>query len=82
MRILLTGVNGQVGWELQRTLAPLGDVFAADRGLLDLADTAGIRRSVDALAPDLIVNPAAYTAVDQAESEPGLAHAINAVAPG
>ena len=82
MRILLTGVNGQVGWELQRTLAPLGEVIAADRGMLDLADTASIRRGVDAIAPDLIVNPAAYTAVDKAESESELAHAINATAPG
>lgn len=82
MRILLTGAGGQVGWELQRTLAPLGEVIAADRTVLDLADTAGIRRTVAAIAPDLIVNPAAYTAVDQAESEPGLANAINAVAPG
>ncbi|MGB9130315.1 MAG: dTDP-4-dehydrorhamnose reductase [Thiobacillus sp.] len=82
MRILLTGVNGQVGWELQRTLAPLGEVIAADRSVLDLADTAGIRRCVAAIAPDLIVNPAAYTAVDKAESEPELAHAINADAPG
>lgn len=81
MRILLTGVNGQVGWELRRALAPLGEVIAADRSVLDLADTASIRRSVTALAPDLIVNPAAYTAVDQAESEPELAQAINALAP-
>lgn len=80
MKILLTGVNGQVGWELQRTLAPLGEVIAADRSLLDLADTACIRRTVAAIAPDLIVNPAAYTAVDKAESEPELAHAINAAA--
>ncbi|MFN3544735.1 MAG: dTDP-4-dehydrorhamnose reductase [Thiobacillus sp.] len=82
MRILLTGVNGQVGWELRRTLAPLGEVIAADRSVLDLADTAAIRRSVAALAPDLIVNPAAYTAVDKAESEPELAQAINAAAAG
>lgn len=82
MRILLTGVNGQVGWELRRTLAPLGEVIAADRKVLDLADTAHIRSQVAALAPDLIVNPAAYTAVDQAESEPALAYAINAAAPG
>jgi dTDP-4-dehydrorhamnose reductase len=82
VRILLTGVNGQVGWELQRTLAPLGELVAADRSVLDLADTAGIRSRVAAIAPDLIVNPAAYTAVDKAESEPGLAHAINAAAPG
>jgi dTDP-4-dehydrorhamnose reductase len=67
---------------LQRTLAPLGEVIAADRSVLDLADTAGIRRSVAAIVPDLIVNPAAYTAVDKAESEPELAHAINALAPG
>lgn len=82
MRILLTGVNGQMGWELRRTLAPLGEVIAADRKVLDLADTAHIRSQVAALTPDLIVNPAAYTAVDQAESEPGLAYAINAAAPG
>ena len=82
MRILLTGVNGQVGWELQRTLAPLGEVIAADRNRLDLADTSSIRRAVDAIAPDLIVNPAAYTAVDKAETEPELTHAINAAAAG
>jgi dTDP-4-dehydrorhamnose reductase len=82
LRILLTGVNGQVGWELQRTLAPLGEVIAADRRTLDLADSAAIRRRVEGIAPDLIVNPAAYTAVDKAEAEPELAHAINAVAPG
>ncbi|MFP5410021.1 MAG: dTDP-4-dehydrorhamnose reductase [Gammaproteobacteria bacterium] len=82
MRILLTGVNGQVGWELRRTLAPLGEVIAADRRVLDLADTASIRRNVAALAPDLIVNPAAYTAVDKAESEPELVQAINTAAPG
>ncbi|MDP1533004.1 MAG: sugar nucleotide-binding protein, partial [Rubrivivax sp.] len=66
MKILLTGVSGQVGWELQRSLAPLGEVIAADRTVLDLADTAAIRRAVAAIAPDLIVNPAAYTAVDKA----------------
>lgn len=82
MRILLTGVSGQVGWELRRTLAPLGEVVAADRSVLDLADTRSIRRSVAAIAPDLIVNPAAYTAVDKAESESGAAYAINAAAPG
>lgn len=81
MRILLTGVNGQVGWELQRSLAPLGEVVAADRNVLDLADTATIRRTVVAVAPDLIVNPAAYTAVDKAESEVDLAHTVNAAAP-
>jgi len=82
LKILLTGVSGQVGWELQRTLASLGEVIAADRSVLDLADAPSIRSSVAALAPELIVNPAAYTAVDKAESEPDLARAINAVAPG
>lgn len=82
MRILLTGVNGQVGWELQRTLAPLGEIIAADRRTLDLADVAAIRRGVAAIAPDLIVNPAAYTAVDKAESEPDAAFAVNAAAAG
>lgn len=81
MRILLTGVQGQVGWELQRTLAPLGEVIAVDRRMLDLELTAAIRPAIAAIAPDLIVNPAAYTAVDKAESEPGLAQAINAAAP-
>lgn len=81
MNILLTGKNGQVGWELQRTLLPLGRIVAVDQQDLDLADPAAIRRMLDALRPDVIVNPAAYTAVDKAESEPGLAHAVNAEAP-
>lgn len=80
MKILLTGVRGQVGWELQRSLAPLGEIAAADRCVLDLADTASIRARVAAIAPDLIVNPAAYTAVDKAEAEPDAAYAINAAA--
>lgn len=79
-KILLTGATGQVGWELRRTLAPLGEVIAPDRASLNLADPDAIRRLVQATQPDLIVNPAAYTAVDQAESEPALAHAINAEA--
>lgn len=81
MKILLTGATGQVGWELQRALAPLGDVVAPGRAQLDLADTARIADQVQTLAPDLIVNPAAHTAVDRAESEPDLAYAINAAAP-
>jgi len=81
-KILLTGATGQVGWELRRSLACLGEVIAPDRGRMDLADAASVRRAVQALGPDLIVNPAAYTAVDRAESEPELARAINAVAPG
>jgi len=82
MKILLTGKQGQVGFELQRALAPLGDVYAVDYAECDLADAAAIRALVRSCNPDLIVNPAAYTAVDKAESEPELAHAINAVAPG
>lgn len=82
MRILLTGINGQVGRELQRALQPLGEVVACDRSTLDLADPDGLRTTLREIKPALIVNPAAYTAVDQAESEPGLAQAINGSAPG
>lgn len=82
MKILLTGKHGQVGFELQRALVPLGEVHAVDYTECDLADAAAISSLVRAVKPDLIVNPAAYTAVDKAESEPQLAHAINAVAPG
>ncbi|WP_440030144.1 dTDP-4-dehydrorhamnose reductase [Chromobacterium amazonense] len=81
-RILITGKNGQVGHELQRALAPLGELVALDREGMDLAKADAIPTLLDALRPDIIVNPAAYTAVDKAESEPELAHAINAVAPG
>ncbi|MES1982752.1 MAG: dTDP-4-dehydrorhamnose reductase [Pseudomonadota bacterium] len=81
-KILLTGKNGQVGWELQRTLMPLGQVIALDMDELDLTDGAAIRRVVQAIRPDIIVNPAAYTAVDKAETEPALALAVNGHAPG
>jgi len=81
-KILLTGKNGQVGWELQRTLAPLGTVLALDQAELDLADAEAIRRVIREIKPDIIVNPAAYTAVDKAESEAELAMSINGVAPG
>lgn len=81
-RILLTGKNGQVGWELQRTLAPLGEVVALDRQQLDLANPDQIRERVREIKPKLIVNAAAYTAVDKAEEEPELAMAINGLAPG
>lgn len=85
MRILLFGKNGQVGWELQRSLAALGELVAlssASRDFCgDLSDLAGIAQTVRAVAPDIIVNAAAYTAVDKAENEPELARIINAEAP-
>ena len=81
-RILLIGKNGQVGWELQRTLAALGEVLAVDRQGMDLTDPDSIRRVIRDSRPDLIVNAAAYTAVDKAESEVDMATAINGNAPG
>lgn len=82
MRILLTGTNGQVGFELARTLAPLGEVHGFDRAKLDLADPDALVRACRDVKPALIVNAAAYTAVDRAESEPEVARAINGRAPG
>ena len=87
MKILLLGKNGQVGWELQRSLAPLGEVVACDfdsPGDLkaDFSQPASLRALVQRLRPDVIVNSAAHTAVDKAESEPELARALNATAPG
>lgn len=79
--ILLTGKNGQLGWELRRTLAPLGPLVAVDVEEMPLDDTAAIRRVVREVRPTLIVNAAAYTAVDRAEDEPELAMAVNGVAP-
>lgn len=81
-RILLTGKNGQVGWELRRTLATLGEVTALGSTELDLADAAALRAAVREIRPDIIVNAAAYTAVDKAESEPDRAYAVNGIAPG
>ena len=81
-RILITGANGQLGFELRRALAPLGEVFALNREQFDLAVEAAMLATLDELRPQIIVNPAAYTAVDRAESESALAHAINAHAPG
>ena len=82
MRILLTGRKGQVGWELERSLAPLGEVAAFCHRDLDLADPGIIVARIRDVKPHVIVNAAAYTAVDKAETETGLAMAINGRAPG
>lgn len=85
MKILLLGKNGQVGWELQRSLAPLGELIALDRHSTDfcgdLSNLAGLAETVRAVKPDVIVNAAAHTAVDKAESETELARTLNALAP-
>ena len=80
--VLVIGGNGQVGWELRRALLPLGRVVSTTRQEMDLASPDCIRRYVNHAQPDLIVNAAAYTAVDRAESEPDIANAINGIAPG
>ncbi|RBC03491.1 dTDP-4-dehydrorhamnose reductase [Pseudomonas sp. MWU13-2625] len=87
MKILLLGKNGQVGWELQRSLAPLGELVALDRHLVDglcgdLSNLDGLRSTIRQIKPDVIVNAAAYTAVDKAESEVELAEWVNAHASG
>ena len=86
MKILLFGKGGQVGWELQRSLAPLGELIALDfdsrQQCGDFTRLDDIAHTVRAIAPDVIVNAAAYTAVDKAESEPELVRTINALAPG
>jgi len=84
MKILLLGKNGQVGWALQRSLAPLGELVVLDSQSQthcgDLSNLTGLAQTVRDVAPDVIVNAAAYTAVDKAENEPVLAHTINALA--
>ncbi|WP_174873377.1 dTDP-4-dehydrorhamnose reductase [Vogesella oryzae] len=80
-RILLTGSNGQLGFELQRALAVTGQTVCLGRSSLDLCDVAAIRQTLDRMQPDIIVNPAAYTAVDKAESDPATAKRVNADAP-
>ncbi|WP_312999883.1 dTDP-4-dehydrorhamnose reductase [Pseudomonas sp.] len=87
MKILLLGKNGQVGWELQRSLAPLGELVALDRHLVDglsgdLSNLESLRATIRQVRPDVIVNAAAYTAVDKAESETELADRVNGVASG
>ncbi len=84
MKILLLGKNGQVGWELQRSLAPLGEVIALDRNSTlcgDLSKLDALAEAVRSIKPGIIVNAAAHTAVDKAESEPELARTLNALAP-
>ncbi len=82
MKILVLGSQGQVGWELARALLPVGEVVSLGRAEADFAQPASLREVVRGHRPDLIVNAAAYTAVDKAESEESLAHAVNAEAPG
>ena len=86
MKVLLFGAGGQVGWELQRSLAPLGELIALDRHSAslcgDLGDLQGLMATVQKVRPDVIVNAAAHTAVDKAEGEAALAHTLNALAPG
>jgi dTDP-4-dehydrorhamnose reductase len=85
MKILLLGKNGQVGWELQRSLAPLGEVLALDRNSTshcgDLSNLEGLAETVRVFRPQVVVNAAAYTAVDKAESDTSTAHLVNALAP-
>jgi dTDP-4-dehydrorhamnose reductase len=82
MKILLLGKNGQVGWELRRTLAPLAEVVAVDYPEINFTDVSALRQLVAGMRPDVVVNAAAYTAVDKAETETELCRQINAVAPG
>ncbi|MDP6232496.1 MAG: dTDP-4-dehydrorhamnose reductase, partial [Nitrospinaceae bacterium] len=78
----MTGKNGQVGGELEKVLTPVGEVTATGRNEMDLSDPNQIRQTVRQISPELIINAAAYTAVDKAESEPELAQAVNGTAPG
>ncbi|RKZ63743.1 MAG: NAD(P)-dependent oxidoreductase, partial [Gammaproteobacteria bacterium] len=82
MKILLFGKNGQVGWELNRSLQPLGEVTALGRDDADFSKAESLRQIVQDVRPDVIVNAVAYTAVDKAEEEEGLAAKVNSIAPG
>ena len=82
MRILLLGKVGQLGWELQRSLAPLGLLSVLDYPEIDLLHLESLAPEIEAFQPQVIINATAYTAVDRAESEADIAHAINAAAPG
>jgi len=81
-KILLIGKDGQVGWELQRSLATLGELYAINSQDCDIEDTQKLRKIIVDFKPDVIVNAAAYTAVDKAESDIEAAHAVNVLAPG
>lgn len=81
MKIMVTGCQGQLGWELVRVLSPLGEVVGLDRSTMDLTDAAAIQTVVREIKPHLIFNAAAYTAVDRAQTDVAAAHAINAHAP-
>ena len=81
MKILLTGRDGQVGFALHKKLASLGEVVATNRHELDLGNPEAIKTFIDKIQPDIIINPAAYTKVDQAQNEPELSFQMNAVAP-
>ena len=82
MKFLLIGKNGQLGWELQRTCMHLGEIVAVDYPEVDIANTAALRELIRSAKPDILLNPAAYTNVDKAESEPELARQVNAIGPG
>lgn len=82
MKILVTGGTGQVGWELRRTLQALGEVVSVSREQADLSDLDALRRTLQSIRPDIVVNPAAYTAVDKAEIDQEQAFLVNAKAPG
>ncbi|MGP8055422.1 MAG: dTDP-4-dehydrorhamnose reductase [Limisphaerales bacterium] len=82
MKILLIGKNGQVGWDLHRTLAPLAEVVAVDYPEINFTNVPALRQFVAATRPSVVVNAAAYTAVDKAETETELCRQVNAVAPG
>ena len=81
MKILLLGKNGQIGFELQRTLAPLGEVISFDQDRASFLDIVALRQTVKGCSPNVIVNAAAYTAVDKAETDEAVCHAVNAAAP-
>ena len=82
MKLLLIGKGGQLGWELQRTCMHLGEIIAVDYPEVNIADIAGLRELIQTVKPDILLNPAAYTNVDKAESEPEVARQVNAIGPG